>query len=170
MSEQKVEKKVVRRTVAIALGVICIVLATGLIGTIADSVLMIDEKDNQILLLKSEIYELNKTINLSNWEVWVDHQTIIHEAGNYTYWTFSANYAGYVSVRIDYANTTSTYVRTTYSANLLLYGVKYDNQTDVRGTGDEAFFPILPSTTIEIRIGNNEPIGAAEIVTITYHY
>jgi hypothetical protein len=48
MTEQKSEKKVVSRTVAIALGIICIVLAVSLVGAIADYTSMINSKDNII--------------------------------------------------------------------------------------------------------------------------
>jgi hypothetical protein len=169
MNEKISEKKVMGRTVTIVLGIICIILAVALVGIIAQYVFMIDEKDNEILFLKNEIYDLNKTINLSKWDFWVEHQTISHMAGNYNYWNFSANYAGYVIVRFDYDNTTTTYVRTIYSA-ALPYINKYDNQIDVRGTGDQAILPILPSTAIQVRIGNSELVGATEIVTITYAY
>jgi len=169
MNAQKTEKKLVSRAVAIALGIVCVVLATALIGVIVGYVLVVDEKETFILFLKDEVYELNQTINLNKWDSWIDHHTIINEAGNYTSWTFSASYAGYVTVRIDYANTTSTYVRLIYSTTLL-HSVKYDHQIDLGGTGEEASFPILPSAAIEVRIGNNQPVTAVESVTITYCY
>lgn len=179
MSEQKPERKVVGRTMAIVLGIICIVLAVSLVGAVMNYTSVIRGKDDfiegeesdianksaQISQLNYQVDNLTGIINLSKSKVWVNHETITHEAGYLTYWTFSASYAGYVSVRIDDDNTTSTYVRTIYSA----YGVKYNNQIDVVATG-KALFPILPSSGIEVRIGNNLLIGATENVTITYYY
>jgi hypothetical protein len=58
MNEQKSEKKVVGRTVAIALGIICIVLAVGLVGAIADYRSIIGNKDNTISTQGSQISNL----------------------------------------------------------------------------------------------------------------
>jgi hypothetical protein len=167
------EKKIIGRNVAIALGIMCIILAVGLIGVVANYTSIISGKDNAITSKEGTISSLNSQVanltdiaNLDKSKVWVNHHEISHEAGYETYWTFSAIYAGYVSVDINEDNTTTTYVRAIYSA----YGVKYDNQMDVVA-GGTAVFPILPSSGIEIRIGNtNLLIGANETVTITYHY
>jgi uncharacterized coiled-coil protein SlyX len=193
MSEKQ-EKKVVGRTVAIALGIICIILAVGLVGAVANYTSIISgkdntiaskdseisfknfqiaslntqitDKDNTISSLQSQVADLTDITNLDKSKVWVNHHEISHEAGYYTYWTFSASYAGYVTVDIHDDNTTTTYVRAIYSA----YGVKYDDQIHVVA-GGKAVFPILPSSGIEIRIGNtNLLIGATETVTITYYY
>ena len=67
MSEQKPEKKVVGRTVAIALGIICIILAVGLVGAVADYTSIISGNEtyyqNQISSLNSQISSLNAQIN-----------------------------------------------------------------------------------------------------------
>jgi hypothetical protein len=177
------EKKIVGRTVAnvaIALGIICIILVVALVGAVMNYTSMVNGKDGIIASLDSQILDKDDTlsslnfqvanltgiINLSKSKVWVNHYTISHQAGYYTYWTFLAEYAGYVSVRIHSSNSTSTYVRAIYSA----YGVKYDSQNDVVA-GGEAVFPVLPSSGIEIRVGETDLfVGATENVTITYHY
>jgi hypothetical protein len=87
--------------------------------------------------------------------------------GSYTYWTFSASYAGYVSVYVQSSTSGATYVEVIYSA----YGVSYDNQIGVGSGGYSVTFPILPSSNIEIGVGNSNLInGATETVTITYYY
>jgi TolA-binding protein len=66
MSEQKPEKKVVSRTMAIAIGIICIVLAVSLVGSIADYNNIINDKNNTISSLNSQISSLNNIINDKN--------------------------------------------------------------------------------------------------------
>ena len=202
MSEQKPEKKVVSRTVAIALGIICIILAVGLMGAIADYTSIISGKDNTITTitnqenqlstwlsgnvtaynnyvsshshtnadyqnLQTQKTNLTNIVNLSDSATWVNDQTVSQTVGSYTYWTFSASYAGYVSVYVQSSTSGATYVEVIYSA----YGVSYDNQIGVGSGGYSVTFPILPSSNIEIGVGNSNLInGATETVTITYYY
>ena len=181
------EKKVTGRNVVIALGIICIILAVGLVGTVANYTSKISGKDNTITTnnsqiralttklnqlqntitnLQSQINDLNDIVNLAKSTVWVDSQTVSQPANSYVYWRFSAIYAGYVSVYVQTSTTTNTYVRVIYSS----HGVNYDNQIGV-GTGRTVVFPVLPSSTIEIRVGNSNWLdGATETVTITLYY
>jgi len=174
------EKEVVSRTVAIALGIICVILAVGLVGavanytstisgkdnTIASLNSQITTKDNTISSLNSQVSDLTNTVNLAKSTVWVNDETANQPASSYTYWRVSANYAGYVSVVVHTSTTTNTYVRVIYSS----HGVNYDNQIGV-GVGGTAVFPILPASSIETRVGNSNWFnGATETVTITYHY
>ena len=149
------EKKVVSRTLAIALGIICVILAVGLVGAIA-----------QITSLQNQISDLTSIVNLAKSTVWVNNQIVNQPHNSYTFWTFSASYAGYVSVNVQTSTTDKTYVQVIYSS----HGVSYNNQIGV-GTGGKVVFPILPSSSIEIRVGNTNWIsGATETVTITYYY
>jgi cell division protein FtsL len=181
------EKKVVGRNVAIALGIICIILAVGLVGAVANYTSIITSKDNtisslnsqiatkdsqisslnsQITNLQNQVNDLNSIMNLEKSTVWVDDQTVSQPAGSYTYWTFSAGYAGYVSVWVQTSTTDNTYVRVIWSS----HGVNYDHSITV-GVSGTAVFPILPTSSIEIRVGNSNLFsGATETVTITYHY
>lgn len=181
------EKKVISRNVAIALGIIAIILSVGLVGAITNYTSIISSKDNiiatqnseisnlenqitnkdsQIASLQNRVNNLNDIVNLAKSTVWVDSQTVSQPAGSYVYWTVSASYAGYVSVWVQTSTTTNTYVRVIYSA----YDVNYDHQIGV-GTGGTAVFPLLPCSSIEIRVGNTNLLsGATETVTITYHY
>lgn len=68
MAEKTSQKKVVGRTVAIALGMVCIVLVAGLVGAIAVYTPMVNnlksqtaEKDNTISSLNSQISALNSS-------------------------------------------------------------------------------------------------------------
>jgi len=263
MSEKQ-EKKVVGRNVAIALGIICIIVAVGLVGAIANYTSIISGKDNtiatrdsqmqtltnqknqlqtwlsgnetlvnqtetwldenktllswtqtwlnanmtlynnyvanhhysdsdynslitQITNLQNQVSSLNSTINSLNTQItnlqnqvadltnivnlvknttWVDDQTVSQPANSYTSWTFSASYAGYVSVWVQTSSATDTRVRVIYSS----HGVDYDGEIGV-GSSGTAVFPLLPSSNIEIRVGNHNLVsGATETVTITYYY
>jgi len=98
--------------------------------------------------------------------VWVNDQTISQPAGASTSWTDSVNYAGYVSIAVLSSTSSSTYAHVAYSAD----GVNYDNTTSV-GTTGTAYFPVLPSSSITVEVGNKNVVnGATETVTITYYY
>jgi prefoldin subunit 5 len=98
------EKKVVRRTVALALGVICIVLIAGLGGAMAYYTVTINSKDKTISQLNATIEDQNNTINQlianitnlqnqnANLQAWLDgNETLLNQtqawlAGNITYY------------------------------------------------------------------------------------
>jgi predicted PurR-regulated permease PerM len=57
------EKKVVSRNTVVALGIVCIILAVGLVGAVANYTSIISEKENTIASLNSEITSLQNQIN-----------------------------------------------------------------------------------------------------------
>jgi hypothetical protein len=110
--------------------------------------------------------QLQDIVNLAKSTTWVNSQTVSQPANSYSYWTVSASYAGYVSVYVQSSTTDTTYVRVIYSS----HGVNYDNQIGVETDG-RAVFPILPSASIEIRIGDTNPNVASSItLTVIYYY
>jgi hypothetical protein len=167
------EKKVVSRSVAIGIGIIGVILLIALVGAVANYTSIINNKDITYQDYVSthshtdgEYNDLNDIVNLAKSTTWIDDHTISQPASSYTYWTFSANYIGYVSVQVHSSTTDNTYVRVIYSS----HGVNYDNQITV-GTSGTAVFPLLPSSNIEIRVGNSNWFnGATETVTIAYYY
>jgi len=193
MTEQK-PKKVVGRTVAIALGIIAIILAVGLVGAIADYTSIISGKDNtiandnktitqtetwlnanitsltaQITSLQSSEQIMYKIAALKVNGTWVNDQIVNQSASSYTNFTRYDGYGYYT----DYSGYVSVNVWTSTTNNTYVeviwsaYGINYDNRVTV-GTGGTAVFPVLPAT-IEIRVGNTNLInGATETVTITY--
>jgi hypothetical protein len=188
------EKKVIDRNVAIALGIICIILAVGLVGAIMSYSSTISGKDSTMATLNSQISslnsqktslqnqvdDLNNVTHLSKSEIWVNNETISQPANSY--WSFSTNnatYAGYVVVWVQNSTTIQTYVRlfySTYVTTRVVNGhayptpVLYENRIDV-GFDGTAVFPVLPYSDINIRVGNTDlDNGATEIVTITYYY
>jgi len=174
------EKKVVRRSVAIALGIGCIVLLVGLVGAVLIYTSMINEdnstisslnfqitdKDSQIsslntskTSLQNQINDLNNITNLEKSETWVNSQTV-SSSGYWSYSTDMVFYAGYVSVWVQTSTSSTTTVRASWSSN----GINYDNAINV-GTSGKAVFPVLP-TTVKIEIENSDLFTA----TITYYY
>jgi hypothetical protein len=177
MSEPKVDeakpsetkpKKMVRRSVAIALGIICIVLVAGLAGTV---VLM----NVQITSLQSQMNNLTNIANLANFTVWVSNQTISEPAAGsgiaWNDWTFSTNYAGYVVVNVLSANASVLVHAIYFSWNDHFYdALSYNTQKNVNPSS-AVFFPVLPSSNVTVGVGNqNLADGATETVTITYYY
>ncbi|MGA2769109.1 MAG: hypothetical protein ABSF24_12460 [Candidatus Bathyarchaeia archaeon] len=194
------ERKVVRRSVAVAVGIVCILLLAGLGVVMAYYTMQINNKDstyNDYVLthshtnseydslqsshhhsdseynaLQNQVNDLTDTLNLGKSTTWINDETISQSASSYTYWTFTAssgfvaNYAGYISVNVQSSTTDKTYVQVIYSS----HGVNYNNQIGV-GSSGTAVFPVLPSSSTEIRVGNNNIFnGATETVTITYYY
>lgn len=182
------EKKVVSRTVAIALGIIIIVFAVSLAGAIAYYTSIIGGKDSTIASYSSQVNSLTNIVNLKNSSIWLNNQTIGQPAGSYTSWTFSASYAGYVAVGVQQifvqnSNFNWLYAQVIYSYSQQGYQFTYNNTISLdRFYHGIAVFPILASPqfqaiSIQIRVGNynnqiqiNPPSTAYEAVTITYYY
>jgi len=171
MSVQTSEKKVVGRTVAIGLGIVCIVLLVGLVGAILVYSSIIDDKNNkisdlnqQITSLSLQVADLASIANLSKSIVWLNFENVSIQAGYENVWTFISTYAGYVSVQVFSLTADDIYVRVNYHS----HGVHYDNQINV-GMGGTAVFPVLPATT-QISVGNPSMTAATATVTIIYYY
>jgi hypothetical protein len=174
-------KKVVSRNVALAIGVLCIVLVAVLVAVLVrvvfDYTLMLNNKDSQIADLQSQVKfddstvdRLTAIVNLANSTIWVNNMSISQPAGNssstYTSWAYSVSYAGYVVVNVLSSSNPDTYVELKYSWS----GVNYDNTVNV-GSSGLAWFPVLPADNIAVRVINeNLSTSASETVTITYWY
>jgi cell division protein FtsB len=183
MSEKTKEptfpKRMVSLNVAIALGIICIVLVAliayfSIIGIQAQNSYSNLQSQNRQLQanntnLQSQVSNLTDFENIAYLDkdtVWVNSQTMSQPASSYTNYTFSASWAGYVEVWIQSSSVAGTHVKVIYNA----YGVNF-NQEIVVVPGASAEFPILPSSSIQVEIGNSNIInGATETVMITYYY
>jgi hypothetical protein len=188
MSEPKVnEKKMVRRSVAIVLGTICIILVASLVGGFGYFMLEVDDRDNTISSLTSQIsskdsqisqlntqisdqnntiFSLNSIINLEKYTYWVNDKSVSQPASSYTSWKFSTNTSGIVVVDLFNSTSSTTYVRVIYET----IGWTFDNQIVV-GTNGNAAFAVLPSSNVEIRVGNSNLLeGATEELEVIYRY
>jgi uncharacterized coiled-coil protein SlyX len=68
-TEKMSQKKIVSRTMVIALGIICIVLASGLVGTIATYMLMVSNLEAQVAEKNNTILSLNSQVSSSSSQV-----------------------------------------------------------------------------------------------------
>ncbi len=133
----------------------------------------LQQAQSQVSQLQSELNnaqgsssQSNAIANLQQSSNWLSDETVDQDRGSYAYYTESANYAGYVSVNIATSTTSNQYVEAIWSS----HGVSYDNKITV-GTSGTAVFPVLPSSNVQIRIGNTNLLnGATATVTITYTY
>jgi hypothetical protein len=79
---------------------------------------------------------------------------------------FFASHAGYIVVYVESSTTDTTYVRVIYSS----HDVNCDKMIPV-GKWGIATFPVLPLTSVEVRVGNNNVFySATETLTIKYYY
>lgn len=130
--------KVVGRNVAIALGIICLILiaALGVVAYMSYSPTTglqsqlnqlqdtyntyvashhhtdseYDSLNSQNTNLQNQVNDLTSTLNLAKSEVWVTSQTVSQPAGTYNFWTHSTTYAGYVRVSVESSTTDKTYI------------------------------------------------------------
>lgn len=115
--------------------------------------------------LKAQVQELQDIVSLRKSETWVSYQTVSEPAGSYVYWTFYAEYPGYVVVTIHTSTTANNYAEVMWSA----YGINYDQRVSL-SPGESAAFPVLP-TYVEVRVGNTNWFGGAtQTVSIEYYY
>ena len=163
----------VSRSVAIVLGIICIILAVSLVVAIANYIITnnsftsTDNYNNeQIASLEGQVDNLTNILNLNNSTIWVNSQTVSQGTDSYFNWTFSASYCGYISVSLQTSTIPYTWIELTYSA----YGMNY-NQAQLVSAPNTAFFPILPCSNITVGVGSGNTSSSAIVtVTITYYY
>ncbi len=207
MTKETPQKKVVGRTVAVVLGIICIILSAGLVGSFA----LYLPAANSVSQLNSEIATKNSLIASQNATIFSQSQQItalqkslsqtsnsseqidtlnayISDLMNILYLnvstTFFQNptvqvppnssltvfdgtvpYAGYITVQVQ-ADSNTTYLQVAYSHFPVLY-----DETIVVGASGTGHFPVLPTSQIEIKLGNTETSDSVNAtVTATYYY
>jgi predicted PurR-regulated permease PerM len=174
------EKKMISRNVAISLGIACIILIAGLGGAIAYYTTQINDKDNTISSLNSQ---LSNVINeFSNYEFFKDSYVIANNrtvtamadyvggyAGNDI--GFSALYSGYVSVTINDSTENPTTVGLVYFN--LGYTFNYRLEIPINGT---SYLPVTGSQRTginesgDIQILFKNPVYADDNATVTVIY
>jgi len=173
------EKKMVRRSVAITLGIVCIILIAGLGGLTAHYTSIVGERDNSVSSLKSQISDLEDQVgNLSDMvdlkltNVIADNQTITGDQNGEFYWHFNAICSGYVSVTIYDSTDNPTDVLVAYTNIKIGDFSEYMVHKEVP-TNKTAEFPIMASrvnwTTVGVSIHSSTPYNSAR-VTVIYYY
>jgi hypothetical protein len=177
------------KDIAIALGLICIILVVSLAGVIVYYVSVVNGKDNtiqtdnnQISSLSSEVNYLNGVIDLYDIETLFNQNASV-QAGQTMVYEFTANYSGYISVTMDGLNLTSTWVKVTWGQGVAGGGgeVIYDETRNFTGGSnnpfggdviDTEYFPILENggSYEAVTIGNSGNQTITEVLTITFYY
>jgi uncharacterized coiled-coil protein SlyX len=193
------EKRVVGRNVAIALGIICIVLVVGLIGAVTNYTSIMRTKDDTIASLNSQITDKDNTISSLNLQIAskdsqisslnsqiVDLQNQINNLNSIinleksTVWvddqTVSQPAGSYTywTVSAGYAGYISVWVQTSTTSNTYVRVIwsSYGvnfDQSITVGVSGTAVFPVLPASGIEIRVGNSNWLSGAT-ETVTITY
>jgi hypothetical protein len=83
MSQTK-ETQISRKGIILALGIICIILIAGLVGTIAAYISMIDDKNNTISSLNTQISKLDSSVTRLKQQITSDNATINSLTSNVT--------------------------------------------------------------------------------------
>jgi outer membrane murein-binding lipoprotein Lpp len=189
------EKKMVRRSVAIGVGIVSIILVAGLVGVLAYYMPIVNDKDNIIASRDSQIASLNSNVtslqnqvnnlnssvkslrdqmnnltdilNLQKSSIWFTSGTV-NIMGSAPTCEENAAFAGYVSVEV------SSQYNVTVEVRYFSHGANYDNSI-ILGNSGTAVFPVLPANisiysfqTWSEQFVLSGPLYAS--VTITYYY
>ncbi|BFH74067.1 hypothetical protein SJAV_20110 [Sulfurisphaera javensis] len=140
---------------------------TVLLQEIASLKAQISNLTSENQALQSEVNNLQSIVNLQNTRTIANDYTVNQPAGQYSTISFTANYAGYVTVNVLSSTTTKTTVTIVEYTNM---GQTITSQTYNVGTSGTVVFPVLPGE-IEVEVGNSNFFnGATETVTVTYTY
>ena len=188
-------KKMISKNVAIALGIICIVLialiayftATGILVQNSYNNLQNQNKQlqtwldgNETLLnqtqvnytsLQNQMNNLTDIISLNKSTIWYDGTLQIVPALEATALEENAPYAGYVSVHASSPPTNETVVELVYYYEVLNF--RHDETINL-GSNGTAIFPVLPDTSLAIYFSDPQLLGSGisrtANVTVTYYY
>jgi hypothetical protein len=172
-------KKMVSRNVAIAFGIICVIL----VASVAVLSVVINEKDNtiqtdnnQINSLNSQVDNLTGIISGTSWE-WLLIQNVSVQAGQNVdvYDLTAANYSGIIKVWMEGLNLDSTWIRVAWGGNP---NIEYNETRNFHGTlfsphsdyVDDEYFPILIAGYSHVTLGNNGNQTITELMRIAYFY
>ena len=166
--------KVVNRNIAIALGVICVVLIAGLTGAVINYTGIINDKDSQIQTLTNQIIDKNSQISNLTDIVQLRKVTILDANRPVTLTPnsvftipYSTPYAGII--KIDFSATSPIYFAIgTNHVNATYTRYPYGSaDTTPRGSFYAAVFP--GNTSVQI-FNPNLFLGVTATVTVTYIY
>lgn len=123
--------------------------------------------DSEYFALQDQIRNLTDIMTLQEQRVLMDHYDVNQPAGGYNHWTYTnINYTGYLRITIHSSTTAKAYARVVYTYN----GTTWE-LCKTLGTAGTADFPVLPSSSIEVGIGNTNTYDpAAHDVSIVYYY
>jgi hypothetical protein len=117
--------------------------------------------------LQNQIRNLTDIVNLHEDIVFMNHYDVNQPAGSYNHWIFpNIEYTGYLTITIHSSTTPTAYARVVYT-----YGETTWELRKTLGIAGSADFPVLPTASIEVGIGNTNVYDpAAHDVSIVYTY
>ena len=123
--------------------------------------------DSEYLALLDQVTALTDIVNLNEQRVLMDHYAVNQPAGGYNNWTYTdINYTGYLRITVHSSTTSKAYARVVYT-----YGETTWELWKTLGIAGSADFPVLPSSSIEVGVGNaNLYDPAVHDISIVYHY
>jgi hypothetical protein len=170
-SSETKPKRIVGRSVAIALGIICVILVAGLIAVYASMVNTLADKDTAARALSYQNGVLQDQLRDLNFTLHVEKETTLYQgavsqpAGSYTSLNLTVPYAGFLEILIQNPTTNNTYVRVIWSHYDCVYDKQFHPDPNI------PLVPVLSLSNAEVRVGNNNTdVGATETVTIFYNY
>lgn len=136
------------------------------ITALQNSLQQASDKDEEIDYLRSYVSDLLNIIYMNASATLLRNQGVQLGANDsFSLWSDYLTYAGYITVQVQSSSNT-TYVQVTYTA----FEVYYDEKIVV-GTDGVASFPVLPTSMIDIRLGNSEPSEVVSAtVTVVYRF
>lgn len=124
-------------------------------------------------LLKSEVTSLNNIAILNASTLYANDETISQGASQSTSFTYQPKYAGYVTITLvnfGPIRTDTAIVECIWNSN----GIRYDSGQSHLSVGQSIAYPVLPTSTLTILVGNGYyswyESSATETVTIAYTY
>lgn len=170
-------KKVLSKNVAIALGIMLIILVASLGATVVYTINHASNHhhtDDQYNSLQSQLSNLTSIVNFANGTDWLFNQTTV-EADSYVSWNFTASYAGYIVISLLTGNFPES-IQVTYTsyAGFYLRGTPFTYDQRIDGLSDGYFhhtFPVLPAS-VQIKVYNtgSDSQKNATWIEITYFY
>lgn len=172
-SASKLESEIASKDAVIRSQNSTITSQTEQIATLQNSYLQLLSKDGDITQLKENYTQLKgnydelQNVLLLNASNTLLSDQAVQLAANDSTTLFSSylSYAGYVTVRVQSSSNTA-YAQVIYSS----FGVDYDVKTIVGKLG-EASFPVLPTYSVDIILGNTEASDSVSAtVSVIYYF
>ena len=123
-----------------------------------------DAEFSSLQTLKNDFEDI---ANLNKVRIYFDHQPVNQQHNDYTYWFFhDIEYAGYMTITIHTSTTTNAYVKVVYN-----YGGTQWVLQKTLGFSGSAVFPVLPSSSVQVGIGNTNILqSATHDFSVTFRY
>jgi hypothetical protein len=193
------ERKMVRRNVAVALGILCIILADGIIGVIAYYTTTLNDSNasyndyvlshsytnyeysilnSSLNLVRSQVNDLSSIMKLEKTETVYSHNGVINLPANFStepdineyMLDGDPEFGLYAGIAYVQVSSTSNETYVDVTYSAQYRSFDYNSQTDV-GMNGTVVFPVLPAGVVDIRIAlHDTSLRATANVTISYIY